>query len=74
MITLTEEQQQFFNDQLKIIEKESTPLFHLIKNELEVVKQGGFDDKRREAFLETVKRLSPVKIPNIEEIENLHKA
>jgi len=74
MITLTEEQQRFFNDQLKVIEEHSKPMYYLIKNELEVVKQGGFNDKRREAFLKTVKNMSPVEIPNIEGIENLHKA
>ena len=69
-IELTPEQKQFFADQLAIVKESNPALAGLMQKELEVIKKGGFDEKRQDVFLKEVQKMSTVKIPNFVDLKD----
>ena len=67
-IELTAEQKTEFNRSLEELKKAVPDAYKLAKDELPIMLSGGHTTERQKAFIEKMKLITGVKIPNIDEL------
>lgn len=67
-IELTDEQKAEFNKSLEELKEAVPDAYKLAKEELPIMLSGGHTPKRQKAFIEKMRLITGVNIPNIDEL------